>query len=91
MIWVWKNKSLVLANFVYIPPRCARTKQVHFNKIRLLQPDFVLCNKEENSQEMVAELRRICPVWVSDVVFLEGNIQLIKDFGQFFDKEKEAL
>lgn len=32
------------------------TKQVHYEKIKALQPDMVLCNKEENTLEMVLEL-----------------------------------
>ena len=32
------------------------TKQVHFDKIKALQPDIIICNKEENTLEMVQEL-----------------------------------
>ena len=37
------------------------TKKVHFEKIKLLEPDIIICNKEENTQEIVDELRKICP------------------------------
>jgi ABC-type Fe3+-hydroxamate transport system substrate-binding protein len=30
------------------------TKKVHVEKIRLLQPDIIICNKEENTLEIVA-------------------------------------
>ena len=33
------------------------TKTVHFEKIRLLEPDLIIANKEENTQEMVETLR----------------------------------
>jgi ABC-type Fe3+-hydroxamate transport system substrate-binding protein len=33
-------------------------------KIRLLKPDIIICNKEENTQEIVERLSEICPVWV---------------------------
>ena len=31
------------------------TKTIHIKKIKALKPDIVLCNKEENTQEMIAE------------------------------------
>lgn len=66
------------------------TKSVHYDKIRLLEPDIIICNKEENTQEMVEELRTICSVWVTDIVTIESNFQMITDFGQIFDKRTEA-
>ncbi|WP_264565144.1 ABC transporter substrate-binding protein [Flavobacterium sp. N3904] len=66
------------------------TKKVNYEKIRLLEPDIIVCNKEENTKEMVEELREICPVWVTDIVTLEDNFQMITDFGQLFDKRIEA-
>ena len=66
------------------------TKNVHYDKISSLEPDIIICNKEENTEEMVNELRKICPVWVTNVATLEDNIQMITDFGQLFDKRTEA-
>jgi hypothetical protein len=34
------------------------TKKVHVEKIRLLQPDIIICNKEENTLEIVANCRK---------------------------------
>jgi iron complex transport system substrate-binding protein len=66
------------------------TKKVNYEKIRLLEPDVIICNKEENTREIVEELRKICPVWVTDIFTLEDNFQMISDFGQLFDKRTEA-
>lgn len=66
------------------------TKKVNYDKIRLLKPDIIICNKEENTKEIVEELRTICPVWVTDIFTLEDNFQMITDFGQLFDKRTEA-
>ncbi|HQV36642.1 MAG TPA: helical backbone metal receptor, partial [Flavobacterium sp.] len=41
------------------------TKQVKIDKIKELRPDIIIANKEENTKEMVEELSRICPVWVT--------------------------
>ena len=66
------------------------TKKVNYNKIKLVQPDIIIANKEENTKEMVAELSKICPVWVTDIVTMEDNFQMISDFGQLFNKRTEA-
>ena len=66
------------------------TKKVHFEKIRLLQPDIIICNKEENTKEIVVALSQICPVWVTDILTIEDNLQMIHDFGQLFNKRTDA-
>ena len=66
------------------------TKKVHFEKIRLLQPDIIIANKEENTLEIVEELSKICPVWVTDIITLEDNLKMIEDFGILFNKRTEA-
>lgn len=66
------------------------TKKVHFEKIRLLKPDIIICNKEENTKEIVQELQKIAPVWVTDICTIEDNIQMIRDFGQLFNCRVEA-
>ncbi|MBL7868904.1 MAG: ABC transporter substrate-binding protein [Flavobacterium lindanitolerans] len=66
------------------------TKKVHYEKIKLLQPDIIIANKEENTEEIVEELRKICPVWVTNVLTIEDSLQMISDFGQLFNKRTEA-
>ena len=66
------------------------TKKVHYEKIRLLQLDIIICNKEENTAEIVGELRKICPVWVTNVITIEDNFQMITDFVHLFNCRTEA-
>lgn len=66
------------------------TKQVKFEKIKALQPDIIIANKEENTKEIVEELSKICPVWVTNIVTIEDNLQMIADFGKLFNKRTEA-
>jgi iron complex transport system substrate-binding protein len=66
------------------------TKKVHYDRIRLLEPDIIICNKEENTQEIVEELRKICTVWVTNIANIEDNFQMITDFGQIFNQRTEA-
>jgi iron complex transport system substrate-binding protein len=66
------------------------TKKVHVEKIRLLQPDIIICNKEENTEEIVEQLTAICPVWVTDIITVEDNLKMISDFGKLFNRRVEA-
>jgi len=66
------------------------TKQVHFDKIKALKPHVILCNKEENSKEMVEELEKIAPVHVSDIYTMADTIVLIKQYGELFEVQKKA-
>ena len=52
------------------------TKTIKFDKIKALQPDIIICNKEENTKEIVEELSQICPVWVTDILMIEDNLQM---------------
>lgn len=66
------------------------TKQVKIDKIKALQPDIIITNKEENTKEIVEELSKICPVWVTNIETFDDNLQMISDFGQLFNKRIEA-
>ena len=66
------------------------TKQVNIEKIRALQPDVILCNKEENTQEMVNQLEEIAPVHVSDISNLKDTRELINLYGQLFNVNNMA-
>lgn len=66
------------------------TKQVKFDKITDLQPDIIIANKEENTEEIVSQLQEICPVWVTDIETFDDTIQMIKDFGELFKRKTDA-
>lgn len=66
------------------------TKQVHLDKIKALDPHIILCNKEENTEEMVLELEKICPVHVSDVKTIDDALELILQYGEIFEVEEKA-
>jgi len=61
------------------------TKKVNLRKVKELEPDIILCNKEENTKVMVEELQKIAPVHVSDVANLEDSYELIKQYGKIFN------
>lgn len=66
------------------------TKQVHFDRIIDLKPDIILCNKEENTKEMIQELEKIATVHISDIYTIGDTLDLIKLYGILFSKEDVA-
>ncbi len=66
------------------------TKQVDVHKIKSLAPDIILCNKEENTKEIVEKLSHIAPVHVSDVSTIDDTLSLIIQYGILFNKESSA-
>jgi ABC-type Fe3+-hydroxamate transport system substrate-binding protein len=57
------------------------TKNYHLSKIKRLNPDLIIANKEENVEATISELQRLFPVWVSDVVGIEDALKLISSLG----------
>lgn len=66
------------------------TKKVKFDKIKELNPDIILCNKEENTKEMVEELEKIAPVHVSDIYTIDDALELIEQYGELFSCRTQA-
>tara|TARA_R110001606_G_scaffold262955_1_gene411551 strand:- start:6648 stop:7430 length:783 start_codon:yes stop_codon:yes gene_type:complete len=67
------------------------TKSIHAEKIKALEPDVILCNKEENSKEIVEICSKIAPTHVSDIFTIDDNLELIKQYGKLFSVERKAL
>lgn len=66
------------------------TKKVDFEKIKALEPDFILCNKEENSFDFLPELEKIAPTYFSDVNTIQDSIDLILRLGSIFNRRTES-
>ena len=58
------------------------TKNFHVDKIRKLQPDLIIANKEENTKELIEELALDYPVYISDVNNIEDALQMISNVGK---------
>lgn len=67
------------------------TKTIHFDKIVALKPTHILCNKEENTKEIVENCEKIANTHVSDIYNIKDTLNLIALYGNFFSKEKEAI
>lgn len=71
--------------------RIGGTKTIDIEKIKQLQPDLIIANKEENEKEQVEALQSIAPVWMSDIHTLEDALQMIRIVGDItFRKEQAA-
>lgn len=60
------------------------TKEVRYDRIRDLRPDLIICNKEENTPEMVRALEQFCPVHVSDISTIPDFLELLKHYEVLF-------
>jgi ABC-type Fe3+-hydroxamate transport system substrate-binding protein len=57
------------------------TKTLKLERVIDLEPDLVICEKEENTQEMVEELSKLYPTFVTDVRDWFDGIRMIRDLG----------
>jgi len=57
------------------------TKNIHLEKVKALNPDFIIANKEENVKEQVEALAGECIVYVTDINTLEDAVNMINDIG----------
>ena len=62
--------------------RIGGTKDVDIDAVKSLNPDLIIGNKEENTLKDIKALRKIAPVWMSDVNDLEQSIDMIKSIGE---------
>lgn len=70
--------------------RVGGTKHVDYEAIASLEPDLILANKEENTQEIVETLAQNFPVWVSDIQTVDDGLLMIEQVGDLLDKELEC-
>lgn len=70
--------------------RVGGTKNIDIQKIRELQPDLIIANKEENVKEQVEELAKDFEVLLTDVNNFEEALQMIRSVGNAVSKGFEA-
>lgn len=66
------------------------TKQLDIAKIKSLNPDLIIANKEENERSQIEELMQHYPVWISDITCLGDAIDMIYRVGEITGKKAEA-
>lgn len=92
-----EDKIVGITKFCIHPESCYRskirvggTKDFDIETIKLLQPDIIIANKEENDKELLLRLKLIYPVWISDVKTVEDAKEMILMLGDVFNSEEKA-
>lgn len=70
--------------------RIGGTKKLNIEKIRALQPELIICNKEENLREEIELLCEEFPVWISDIFNLQDAYEMFKAIGKMTGTEQKA-
>ena len=78
------------SHFLKEKTKVGGTKNPNFEKIKDLNPDIIVCNKEENTKEIIDECSKICTTWTTNIITIEDNFKMIRDFGQIFNLEEKA-
>lgn len=76
----WKKQKVIVGG----------TKQVHYDKVKQLNPDLIIANKEENTQEIVQNCSEIAPVYVTEVENIHEAFRAIQDIGDLVNKKTQA-
>jgi ABC-type Fe3+-hydroxamate transport system substrate-binding protein len=67
--------------------RVGGTKTLNIEKIKGLQPDLVIANREENTREQIEALQKFTNVYVSDIKTLDDALQMIQIVGDLTGKQ----
>lgn len=71
-------------------PIVGGTKTVNADRVRALEPDLILANKEENVREQVEGLEAVAPVYVTDVADVGAAVAMVRDVGRLVDRLEAA-
>lgn len=66
------------------------TKNFDVAKIKALNPDLIIGNKEENYVEGITELAKHFPVWTSDIFTLDDSYAMMHELGRITDRQAPA-
>ena len=70
--------------------RVGGTKTLNLERIRALQPDLILANKEENTQADIEALAQDFPVWLSDIYTIDQALDMIARVGEICQRREQA-
>ncbi len=70
--------------------RVGGTKTLSLEKIEQLNPDLIIANKEENTQEQIEFLSKKYPVFISNIVSIEETKKCLQDIGKLTGRDEQA-
>jgi len=68
--------------------RVGGTKEIKMERLHRLKPDLIVANKEENTKEMVTELEKDYPVFVTEVSDFKSALKMIDDVADVCGKKE---
>ena len=91
------DRVVGVTRFCIFPPEARKnpiniggTKKLHLDRIRKIQPDLIIGNKEENTKAEIEALAREFPVWMSDVNTMAQGIEMIRRVGEICEISEKA-
>lgn len=66
------------------------TKQFDVERIKQLNPDLIIGNKEENYEEGIVKLQQHFPIWMSDIYTLQDAVNMMREVGRITDADTQA-
>jgi ABC-type Fe3+-hydroxamate transport system substrate-binding protein len=91
------NETLGLTVWCVHPPHwrdekkvIGGTKDLNLEKIRELEPDLIIGNKEENIKDQIEALAKEIPVWLSDISTVDEALAMINSIGEICGKSQKA-
>lgn len=66
------------------------TKDPNLSIIESLEPDLIICNKEENRKEDVEVLQKKYPTYTSNVIEIMDALKMISDLGDLLKSKEKA-
>lgn len=70
--------------------KCGGTKNLQIEKIINLQPDLIICAKEENEREQIESLKNHFQVYTTDIKNIPDNIEAVLHIGLLTGKTNES-
>jgi ABC-type Fe3+-hydroxamate transport system substrate-binding protein len=70
--------------------RVGGTKKIDIEKVRVLRPDLIIGNKEENERKDIQALEKEFPMWMSDIRDLPGALDMITRVGEITGTHEKA-
>lgn len=71
-------------------PVIGGTKNIDIATIRLLKPDLIIANKEENEKDQILLLKKEFDVWVTNIQSIEDNYRFLAALGKKTGTEEKA-
>ncbi len=71
-------------------PIMGGTKNPRLDKIRKVDPDFILANREENRKEDIENLEQDFNIYLTDIATIEDALITIHELGKLFGKIAES-